>query len=190
MIKFAVTRPKERIGAINHGISMLKWHQDDYLKAYGLQVDPSMSITKARLLQNPEVQFGSNAKLNPGTLGRWDLRGKKFFAANKEPLTSWGICVMEDCVNKAQVDNFVKNFIQVYVGHGGNVANKSPYIYVHKRGEDLGEMVGRFRQGVGDAARQMPQIMLYVLKERNSFTYERLKKNMECRFATVSQSKS
>ncbi|RDW67854.1 eukaryotic translation initiation factor-like protein 2C 2 [Coleophoma cylindrospora] len=187
MIKFAVTRPKDRIGAISHGVGMLKWNQDDYLKAYGLQVDPSMSMTKARLLPNPEVQFGGNAKLNPGTQGRWDLRGKKFLFGNKEPLKSWGVCVMEECVNKAQLDNFLKVFIQIYIGHGGNVANKSPTIYVSRRGEDIGEMVGKFRTAVGNANQQMPQIMLYVLKERNSFTYERLKKNMECRFATVSQ---
>ena len=33
----------------------------------------------------------------------------------------------------------------------------------------------------------MPQILLYVLPGRDSFMYERLKKNNECRFAMVSQ---
>ncbi len=33
-----------------------------------------------------------------------------------------------------------------------------------------------------------PQILLYVLKDKNSVNYERLKKNMDCRFGIVSQS--
>lgn len=44
MIKFAVTRPKERLQAINHGISMLKWNLDPYLAHYGMKVDPNMTI--------------------------------------------------------------------------------------------------------------------------------------------------
>jgi hypothetical protein len=36
-------------------------------------------------------------------------------------------------------------------------------------------------------AQMLPQILLYVLPGRDSFMYERLKKNMECRFAMVSQ---
>lgn len=36
-------------------------------------------------------------------------------------------------------------------------------------------------------AKSNPQIIFYVLPGRDSFMYERLKKNMECRFAMVSQ---
>lgn len=44
MIKFAVTRPKERMKAISHGIGMLKWHEDPYLKHYGLRIDQNMTV--------------------------------------------------------------------------------------------------------------------------------------------------
>jgi hypothetical protein len=44
MIKFAVTRPKERLESIKHGVGMLKWGQDPYLKHFGLQIDPNMTI--------------------------------------------------------------------------------------------------------------------------------------------------
>jgi eukaryotic translation initiation factor 2C len=70
--------------------------------------------TKARLLQNPEVQF-NGSKLNPGTTGRWDLRNRKFFTPNTEKLVSWGICVVGGVVDKATVDNFVKVLVQSYV---------------------------------------------------------------------------
>ncbi len=44
MIKFAVTRPKQRLEAINHGISMLKWNEDPYMKHFGMKVDPGMTV--------------------------------------------------------------------------------------------------------------------------------------------------
>jgi len=52
MIKFTVTRPNERNSFIQHGIGMLKWHEDKY---FSIKVDPNMTMTNARLLQNPEI---------------------------------------------------------------------------------------------------------------------------------------
>lgn len=43
MIKFAVTRPKERMESIRHGIGMLKWTEDKYLKAFNIKIDPNMT---------------------------------------------------------------------------------------------------------------------------------------------------
>jgi eukaryotic translation initiation factor 2C len=44
MIKFAVTRPKQRIESINHGVGMLKWHEDPYMKHFGMSIDPTMTL--------------------------------------------------------------------------------------------------------------------------------------------------
>jgi len=43
MIKFAVTRPKQRVAAIEHGVGMLKWSQDPYLKHFGVKVETTMT---------------------------------------------------------------------------------------------------------------------------------------------------
>jgi len=44
MIKFAVTRPAQRIQSINHGLSMLKWHEDPYLKHFDTQIEQNMTV--------------------------------------------------------------------------------------------------------------------------------------------------
>lgn len=49
MIKFAVTRPKDRLGAVNHGVGMLKWHEDPYLNHYGLKIEPTMTVVSEYL---------------------------------------------------------------------------------------------------------------------------------------------
>lgn len=128
MIKFAVTRPKERLTAIQHGVGMLKWHSDPYLSFFGLKVDPNMTQTQARLLPPPEVQY-TGAKATPGTSGRWDLRGKKFLLPNTEPLKSWGICIINECTNEQTVRNFLGVFINTYTGHGGKVQVSFPIAF-------------------------------------------------------------
>jgi eukaryotic translation initiation factor 2C len=44
MIKFAVTRPKERLESIARGVQMLNWKEDRYLNHFGVKMDPRMSI--------------------------------------------------------------------------------------------------------------------------------------------------
>lgn len=52
MIKFAVTRPKERIKSIQNGIDMLKWNQDPYMRHFGFAVEPNMTLVSFEHLQS------------------------------------------------------------------------------------------------------------------------------------------
>ena len=94
MIKFAVTRPKERLESINHGLKALDWAGDVWHANYGLKINPNMITTNARVLEPPKVAFrGSVAE--PKYSGRWDLKGKVFLEGNTMPLKSWGVCIMK-----------------------------------------------------------------------------------------------
>ncbi len=68
MIKFAVQRPPQRKSDIMNAVGALDWGGDKYLKSLNIAIEPQMSVTQAKLLKNPEVQYG-NGKVNPGTLG-------------------------------------------------------------------------------------------------------------------------
>ena len=76
MIKFAVAPPKDREKAINEGKGWLNWAADPIANSFGMKIDPNMIKTTARLLPAPGVKFGNKVE-QPGTKGRWDLRGKK-----------------------------------------------------------------------------------------------------------------
>ena len=54
----------------------------------------------------------------------------------------------------------------------------------------MADAVVATRTAAGNQSQALPQILMFVLPGRDSFMYERLKKNMECRFAMFSQSKS
>lgn len=54
-------------------------------------------------------------KIDLKTAGRWDLRGQRFYKPNPDKLVSWGVCIVEGCVEVDVVKNFMRKFIQVYV---------------------------------------------------------------------------
>jgi eukaryotic translation initiation factor 2C len=104
-----------------------------------------------------------------------------------EPLKSWGFCILEGCLDEQTVRNFAGNFVQIYIGHGGAVALRNPPILRPPPKTDLAMVVQGARNNIGNATNLEPQIIFFVMPGRDSFVYERLKKNMECRFAMVSQ---
>ncbi|KAK8222085.1 Protein argonaute [Zalaria obscura] len=190
MIKFAVTPPGERWRSVEHGLQMLDWNNDPYLNNYGVKINPNKTVVKARLLQNPKVQFG-NGPTDPRTSGRWDLKGKKFLQANNsKPLKAWGVCVIAGGrgpgPNRAVIDKFILEFIKIYRLHGGQVANTSPIVHLAS-GPDVGKAVEEIWNKAGNQAQARPQILMFVLPDKDSQTYGRIKKSAECRYGVVSQ---
>ena len=187
MIKYAASRPNDRLTSIRKSKSMLAHERDPVLASFGLQVDPNMIKTKARLLPNPEIQFGGNQRLNPGTNGRWDLRGKKFFQPNRKPLDAWGVGFFpgkRNSINLSQVQAFADALMKGYAGHGGNVV-KRPVVCELK--EDVGEAVKKLYNMTGKSFQKDPQLLVIIVPDKNSFTYTRIKKSCDCRWGVPSQ---
>lgn len=185
MIKFAVSRPQQRMNATNEGKAALNWAGDKILNHFGLRIQPEMQRIKARLLKNPKIQFGGST-LDPGTRGRWDLRGKRFHSPNPDGLKSWGVGVFPGRgVDKAVVDSFLANFVRMYQGHGGRIVNSRPFVDLCS--SDAGRAVENMYQKTGDAFKTRPQLLIFVVTSRDSFLYHRVKKSCDCRFGIVSQ---
>jgi eukaryotic translation initiation factor 2C len=187
MIKFAVSRPADRLRSVRESKAQLNHDKDPVLNAFGLRVEPEMARTKARILPNPEVQFGNNQRHNPGTSGRWDLRGKKFLRPNRVPLEAWSIGFFpgkRNAINKTQVEAFADNFTKIYSGHGAVIRTK-PLIVELK--EDIGEAIKRLYDSTKTRFKREPQFFLVVVPDRNSFSYLRIKKSCDCRFGVASQ---
>jgi eukaryotic translation initiation factor 2C len=191
MIKFAVTLPHKRLEAIKEGQGWLNWQADPVMQAFGLKVDPNMLKTKARVLPNPVIQFGgpgTSGQHNPGTTGRWDLKGKKFLSTNPQPLESWGVCVFNSGrfrLEQAQVSNFIQAFVKAYKAHGGQVRNENPHIFVGP--PDAGEAVEQALNRTGNQFKKRPQLLIFCVPDKNAFHYLRIKKSCDCRYGIVSQ---
>ena len=187
MIKFAVSPPSARLKAINEGTEMLDWAHDKYLNAYGLQISTEHIKTNARLLPPPGVKFGNKVE-QPGTKGRWDLRGKKFLTPNPKELVAWGIGIFQhgrSRPHKSQIEKFALDFARAYREHGGRVANAAPLIMPLPA--DAGVAVEQLHTATGNKYQQRPQLMIFLLPDKNSFFYQRIKKSADCRYGIVSQ---
>ncbi|KAK4549069.1 hypothetical protein LTR36_007525 [Oleoguttula mirabilis] len=189
MIKFAVTPPPERYQNIQHGLDMLDWGNDPVLKAFGLKISGKKTIVDGRIIAAPIVQFGQG-EAKPGTSGRWDLKGKKFLTPNTVPLKSWAITVIPGRrggkPDKSVVENFVREFVKVYGLHGGRVENKQP-AFVLASGDDVGSWVTTAWNAAGNQTQSRPQMLVFILPDKDSVTYGRIKRSAECRYGVVSQ---
>ncbi|KAI1101620.1 Piwi-domain-containing protein [Jackrogersella minutella] len=189
MIKRAATRPAKRREDITEGVKLLDWPNDPYLKAFGIKINPTMVISDAKLLQNPEVVF-ANQKINPGVQGRWDLRGKKFLEPNTLSLNSWSfICLGDDgyTCKQADLEQFATGFSMAYRGHGGRVENAAFCATIPWGDSDLSVICEKAWNMTGNKFSRRPQMIFFILPTKNQLTYERIKKNMDCRFNIVSQ---
>lgn len=188
MIKFAVAPPKVRRDAIEKGRALLDWQNDQYLKNYQMKIDTDTIKTTARILPPPGIEFGAGTKVEqPGTKGRWDLRGKKFFTKNPVELKSWGIGFFPGRVqpDQAQITRFAQDFIRAYRGHGGVVANDMPHMMALSF--DVGQAIDSLFTKTGNKFNLRPQLLVILVQDKNSFHYLRIKKSTDCRFGVVSQ---
>ncbi|EXJ86436.1 hypothetical protein A1O3_03387 [Capronia epimyces CBS 606.96] len=187
MIKFAVSPPQTRLAAINEGKSWLNWSNDPYLTKYGLRMNGEPIKTSARILPAPSIKFGNNKIENPGTRGRWDLKGKRFLTGNPQELVSWGVGLFPGRIkpDKAAIDKFCLDFARAYRNHGGAVTNRPPYIKMLSK--DAGKGVEELHQETGNHFQRKPQLMIFLVQDKQAFHYLRIKKSCDCRFGVVSQ---
>ena len=193
MIKYAVTKPPVRAAAINNGLKALNWPNDPYQAHYGLKIDTKMTVTKARLLPAPLVEFSGGKTERPAQAGRWRIDGKQFIEKGK-PLKHWAVVVFDtwshssrDTIDKPSVQNFMAEFVKQYKLYGGQVLNPQPPI--------IGG-IADIAQGVTKAwdtmiakcaAGEKPQLIVCIVNAKITDLYNRLKKNCDCRYGVVSQ---
>ncbi len=186
MIKFAVSKPRVRLDAINEGKSWLDWDNDNHLKEYGLKINNQQIKTQARTLPAPGIKFGNKVE-QPGTRGRWDLKGKRFLSGNPQELVAWGVGMIPGRTrpDKSIIDNFILNFAQAYRGHGGQVSNTPPHVM--QVSTDVGQAASDLHQETGNKFKRRPQLLIFLVQDKQSFNYLRIKKSCDCRFGVVSQ---
>ncbi|KAI1333450.1 Piwi domain-containing protein [Xylariaceae sp. FL0016] len=186
MIKFAVTRPDKRKGDIMMGHQALNFRNDPYLKGFGIKISERMTDTRARLLPNPTIHFG-NSPLDPKMSGRWDLRGKRFLEINKTPLERWAFFGCANSCSQGHLETFANKFSQTYTKHGGRVARAALTMIVPNSFTDYGTICEQAYNKAGAHFKAHPQIIFFVLPDKNSLVYERIKKSMDCRWNIPSQ---
>lgn len=186
MIQYTAQKPQDRMDHINTCKKLFAHEKDHNLALYGMEIGQSMIKTKARLLPSPDIQFG-NAKHNPGTNGRWDLRGKKFYKPHGEALLSWAIGYFPNERNNLDqrlIEEWRINFVKAFKLHGGAVKNVPLSMMMT---EDIGTSVTKLYETAKAAYGQPPQLIIMITSSQDVSQYARLKKSCDCRYGVPSQ---
>jgi eukaryotic translation initiation factor 2C len=193
MLRIAAQPPSQRRAAIQTGVDALDWGNDLWLKNYGLQIAGQMTKVKGRLLESPTVQFKTNTiPIKDTSAGRWRLIGAKFQRTNadlKNPIKSWGVCVINDgrgpCLGQSQTLNFANSIRYKYIEHGGSFEKGTPLVRVlthASMGEQLHEFYKELLAKMGT-----PQILFFVVPDKSPDVYNNLKRICDCRYGVASQ---
>ncbi|KAK7529899.1 Piwi domain-containing protein [Phyllosticta citribraziliensis] len=192
MINFAVKAPADRWKDIQQGLSKLNWGQDPILRSWGLRIDSNPVSVKARQLPVPKVDF-ANSSITPrdaGT-GRWRIDKMKFKGPTPQTLKSWGVMVIHNGTQKPEaplVTRFMQRFSEVYVKHGGSIDPKARMpALLSQTSPDLVQTVETAFNGTGNKFMHRPQVLIFIVLNKNADTYNRIKKMCECRYGIVSQ---
>lgn len=187
MIKIAVTRPKIRKAAIEEKVALLNLGSDNYLKFYGVEFEKTFTKTQAKVIEPPALKFRGTGKVVPKFAGRWDLRGMKFWKPNQAPLTSWGIVMMDNCVDARSAEQFITSFRQIFTGHGGVAPASGKVLTPPGNISSHAAEVITWAFNKLKAESGYPQLLFIVVGFKNSPHYERLKKSADCRYGILTQ---
>ena len=88
--------------------------------------------------------------------------------------------------DKSAIENFIKAFVNGYQGHGGRIENKSPALSLAS-GDDVGSWVTAAWNAAGNQSNSRPQILFFILPDKDTTVYGRIKRSCECRYGVVSQ---
>lgn len=191
MIKFAVTLPKERWGAVEYGKSLLNWQGDVYLRNYGLVINDKAVEVQGRVLPCPEVAFANGSvPAREASQGRWRIDGRKFLQSNRMPgLKSWGVSVIQgrpgDC-DLATAKQFIQELVRIYRTHGGVIVSPQPYIMLSNVSQG-GDIISNLFDATGNHFVKRPEFFIFILPYRNTDFYNRIKKSCDCRYGIPSQ---
>ncbi|CAG8942223.1 unnamed protein product [Penicillium salamii] len=187
MIQWCATRPPKRLENARQAKELLQHKNDPVLKAYGMKISETMIKTKARLLPSPEIQFGGNRKHNPGHLGTWDLRGKKFYKGNDKALARWGVGFYaghRKSISMEQTIMWAEQFVKTYKLMGGDIAERP---VIKALNEDIGSSVKKLYDEIAERFKGEPQLLIFIVPDKDSWVYLRIKRSADCRYGTPSQ---
>ncbi|WVQ98061.1 hypothetical protein IAU59_005183 [Kwoniella sp. CBS 9459] len=178
IIKQAAKPPPEREAAINAWRQRLNYNNLPKLKAWGVEVKPSMMSIPARVLNPPNILYG-NSKSIRANFGSWNMKGIKFTKPGRT-LKSWAIVSFDQYCTVSDMQKFARYFTDQLDVYGCPVDNKKP-ICIHSNPNQGGPLAG-IHAGLQDAAKQSylatkinPQIILVIMPRKDVQMYQQIK---------------
>ncbi|KAJ7216364.1 argonaute-like protein [Mycena pura] len=128
LVKFSTMAPKARLESIRKGLDVLAYGQSEYVRKFGLIVEPSLPATQARVLKAPTLRYGPGSRalrVEPRN-GSWNMADKRFY--NPATIANWVLIVFESRFSDNHVKDVIKNFVEGCRTTGMTVTDSNPIV--------------------------------------------------------------
>ncbi|KAF9973718.1 eukaryotic translation initiation factor 2C, 2 [Actinomortierella ambigua] len=178
MLKFMGLNPTDRANRIRKGVQLLNYKGNEYIRAFGMEIDTNMVKVKARILPAPSLRYhesSNQARIVPKD-GIWNLRASKMFIG--ATLISWGVIAFgsEREMPMAIIQPFLRELDIVFTASGVNIQNKAPPIRHLTQQGDIEHDILTFFNEVGDRYKMRPQMFFVLLPNRGVPLYAEVKR--------------
>ncbi|KAF7342176.1 Protein argonaute-2 [Mycena venus] len=128
LVAFATKAPKDRLASIGKGMQVLAYGQSEYVRKFGLTVNPNVVSTQARVLRAPTLKYGAGGKassVEPRN-GSWNMADKRFY--RPATIHAWVIVVFDYRIRDDLLQDVIKGMVDGCRSTGMTITNARPII--------------------------------------------------------------
>ncbi|KAJ7321835.1 argonaute-like protein [Mycena albidolilacea] len=129
LVAFATKAPKDRLASIGKGMEVLAYGQSEYVRKFGLRVNPTVVSTKARVLTAPTLKYGAGGKaasIQPRN-GSWNMADKTFY--RPATIAAWVLVVFDSRLRETLLQDVVKGFVDGCRSTGMTIVHPQPILH-------------------------------------------------------------
>ncbi|KAJ7616353.1 argonaute-like protein [Mycena polygramma] len=127
LVAFATMKPADRLASIKKGLGTLAYGQSEYVRKFGLTVDPAVISTQARVLKAPLLKYGAESRaptVEPRN-GSWNMADKQF----RRPATiaAWVLVYFDRRVERG-LPEIISSFVKGCRSTGMVISKPEPIV--------------------------------------------------------------
>jgi eukaryotic translation initiation factor 2C len=114
MIKATARSAPDREKEINNLVLRAKFHEDSYVRDFGIAINNQMTDVKGRVLSAPKIQYGGRTKVTVlPNQGVWDMRGKQFHTGIEIKVWAIACFAQQRTCNEQALRNFTQQLQRI-----------------------------------------------------------------------------
>ncbi|KEP46972.1 argonaute protein [Rhizoctonia solani 123E] len=174
-VDFMKRAPHERLSSIMAGSSNLGHNTSEYMRTFGMNVDPSPQKCLARMLKAPLLDYGEDSTHRPEN-GSWNFKDRKLY----EPveISSWAV-ICYDLRALAGADGVTREIVEPLVSQatrmGIYIARNPPIMFPAAQSLEVAQHLQFAGQRAFQQYRAPPKLLVVVLSQNSADLYQAVK---------------
>ncbi|KAH8113254.1 argonaute-like protein [Phellopilus nigrolimitatus] len=184
VLEFATKRPEDRLNSIRKGLSVLSYGQSDYVRQFGMHMEPNTDALKvsARVLPTPTLRYGQGSRAPAVTPrdGAWNMIDRRFYRPSE--IKGWVVVVYERVqrFNMEAAQNMIDGLLASFKEVGIGCPDTKPLVkYENGQGKILDQLRSA-GQEYNKNRRVFPTLIVAVLPEGGTDIYTSIKHFGDC----------